>query len=393
LIRTVPASRALIRILPASLLPSLLLLLSLLLSQPALAHKPSDSYLVIHVEDAAVRGQWDIALRDLEHAIGLDADGDGAITWGEVRARHEAIAAYALGALTLRTDGRDCTLAVTDHLVDSHSDGAYAVLRFDADCGSTGFRTAEIVYRLFADLDPTHRGLLRWQSDGVTTAAVLGPDHPRATIETGERSRWAQFVAYGREGVWHIWIGIDHILFLFSLLLPAVLVASGRGWLPVPRFGTALRDVVGIVTAFTVAHSITLSLAALSIVSLPSRLTETAIALSVMLAALNNIRPLVQRRRWLVAFGFGLIHGFGFASVLADLGLPQDALLLALLGFNLGVEAGQLLIVAAFLPIAFGLRHTLLYRRVVMIGGSAAIAAIAAAWMAERWLDVELLGW
>src|SRR5205085_6034746 len=115
---------------------------------------------------------------------------------------------------------------------------------------------------------------------------------------------------------------------------------------------------------------------------LPTRLTESAIALSVILAALNNIYPLFQRRRWMVAFSFGLIHGFGFASVLADLGLPRDALLLALVGFNLGVEAGQLVIVSAFLPLAYALRRTALYRRFILVGGSALIAAIAAAWRA-----------
>jgi hypothetical protein len=108
-----------------------------------------------------------------------------------------------------------------------------------------------------------------------------------------------------------------------------------------------------------------------------------------VLAALNNLRPLVAERRWAVAFGFGLIHGFGFASVLADLGLPQGTLLLALVGFNAGVEAGQLAIVCIFLPLAFGLRGTWFYRRMVFLGGSALIAAIAVGWLAERALDVK----
>ena len=367
-----------------------LLFLLLHLPQPVLAHKPSDSYLVLQAEGPNIAGQWDIALRDLEHAIGLDADGDGAITWGELKAKHTAIAAYALGRLKLRTEGRDCDIKVTDHLVDTHSDGAYAVLRFDAACGSSASPAIEIDYRLFFDLDPTHRGLLRWQSGKLTTTGVLSPDRSVIRIQGEETTRLAQFFDYAREGVWHIWIGIDHILFLLSLLLPAVLVASGRGWVPTDRFAPAFWDVFKVVTSFTVAHSITLSLAALAIISIPSRITETAIALSVLLAALNNIWPVVYGRRWIVAFGFGLIHGFGFASVLADLGLPQDTLLIALVGFNLGVEAGQLVIVAAFLPLAYSVRRTMLYRRVILVGGSATIAAVAAAWMAERWFDLKL---
>jgi hypothetical protein len=99
----------------------------------------------------------------------------------------------------------------------------------------------------------------------------------------------------------------------------------------------------------------------------------------------------VQGRRWLVAFGFGLIHGFGFASVLGELGLPRDALLLALVGFNLGVECGQLAIVALFLPLAYSLRASHLYRRTVMVGGSLVIAGIAGIWLAERLFGFKLL--
>ena len=146
-----------------------------------------------------------------------------------------------------------------------------------------------------------------------------------------------------------------------------------------------------VVTAFTVAHSITLSLAALGVISLPSRLIESAIAASVVLAALNNVRPVVYGGRWIIAFVFGLIHGFGFASVLTDLGLPQGSLLLALVAFNLGVELGQLAIVAVFLPVAYALRDTrALPARGVLIGGSLLVAAIAAVWLVERAFNVSL---
>ncbi|HWA37181.1 MAG TPA: HupE/UreJ family protein [Burkholderiales bacterium] len=347
------------------------LLFLLLLPGLAHAHKPSDSYLTLEPQAAVTRGQWDVALRDLEYAIGLDANGDGAITWGELRAKRAAIEAYAYSRLSLRANGEACAIEPGDLLFDEHSDGGYAVLRFSAPCTAT-----EVDYRLFFDLDPTHRGLLRL---GGTTS-VLSPEQPRLALEA--RAPWRQFVDYAREGVWHIWIGFDHVLFLLSLLLPAVTYAA--------RFKPVLWDVFKVVTAFTVAHSITLALAALAVVQLPSRLVESAIALSVVLAALNNLRPVVTGRRWIVAFAFGLIHGFGFASVLADLGLPQDALLLALVGFNLGVEAGQLAIVATFLPLAFALRGTWAYRRVVLVGGSAAIAAVAAIWLVERAFDLEL---
>jgi hypothetical protein len=345
------------------------------------AHKPSDSYLALEADGTALRGQWDIALRDLEYAIGLDADGDGAITWGELRAKHAEIAAYALARLALRADGRACPLSPVAHLVDEHTDGRYAVLQFAAQCPQP-VAEIELRYSLFADLDPTHRGLLRARLGGEVVTGVLGPDRPRLALRAEGRSRWAQFLDYAREGVWHIWIGFDHVLFLVSLLLPSVLAAA--------RFAPAFGDVFKVVTAFTVAHSITLALAALSVVNLPSRLVESAIAASVVLAALNNLWPVVQRGRWLVAFGFGLVHGFGFAAVLADLGLPRESLLLALVGFNLGVEGGQLVIVSAFLPLAYAMRHTWVYRRMVLVGGSVAIALVAALWMVERVFDLRL---
>ena len=374
--------------------PALIVLWALLVGAPAQAHKPSDSYLSIDVEGQQIKGRWDIALRDLDFAIGLDADGDGNITWGEVRARHSDIAAYASARLAVKADGSECPMAIDQQLVDEHTDGAYTVMPLRFACaGSSPVRVVEIRYALFADVDPQHRGLLNLTSGAGTRTAIFGPQQAVQSFTLAETSRWKQLLDYGREGVWHIWIGFDHILFLLSLLLPAVGIwaVKPKRWLPVDKVTTALWDVLRIVTAFTVAHSITLSLATLGLVSLPSRLVESSIAASVVLAALNNVWPVFHGRRWMVAFFFGLIHGFGFASVLVDLGLPQGALALALLGFNLGVEVGQLTIVAAFLLLAYPVRRSSLYRRVVLLGGSLLIALIAAGWFIERAFNVKVL--
>jgi len=187
-----------------------------------------------------------------------------------------------------------------------------------------------------------------------------------------------------RDGMHHIWIGYDHMLFLISLLLPAVLLWRERRWRPVPSLRSALLSVLGVVSAFTLSHSITLTLAALDVISLPSRLVESAIALSVLLAALNNIWPIVTRRAWLLAFCFGLVHGFGFASVLNDLGLPRDALAVSLAGFNIGVEIGQLTVVLAIVPLIYWLRDARFYRPGVLVGGSSAIALVACVWLVGR---------
>jgi hypothetical protein len=358
----------------------------------AFAHKPSDSYLKLAVEGAEISGQWDIALRDLDFAIGLDSDQDGAITWGEVKAKHAEIASYALSRLRLGPADAPCRLGLREHLMDNHSDGVYAVLRFAAECPRAEDMLA-VDYRLFFDIDPQHRGLLNLSAHGATTTAIFSVNEPSKALALAGTSETAQFLDYLREGVLHIWSGFDHLLFLLSLLLPAVLVPAqaGGGWIAAPGFRPAFWSVLKVVTAFTVAHSITLTLAALGLIGLPSRLVESAIAISVVLAALNNIRPVVYGGRWLIAFCFGLIHGFGFASVLIDLGLPQHSLLLALVAFNLGVEAGQLAIVLAFMPLAYGLRETQLYRRGVLVGGSSLVAAIATLWLIQRALNVTLV--
>jgi hypothetical protein len=336
-----------------------------------------------------VTGQWDIALRDLDYALGLDTNNDGVITWGELRSHHLAVADYMLSRLRLRSEGRNCSTRVTNQLVADHSGGSYEVLIFAADCGSST-RELEVLYDFFFDFDPQHRGLLRVEAKGATYSTVFSPtrttwDLPKAVPSWGE-----EFGDYFLEGVWHIWTGFDHILFLSALLLPSVLSYRVGKWSAVPDFGKAFRNVFKIVTAFTIAHSITLSLAVLGYIALPSRLIESAIAVSVMAAALNNIWPVVQNKLWAVAFGFGLVHGLGFANVLTELGLPSDALAVALLGFNLGVEAGQLAIVGVILPLAFYFRNLWIYPRFVLAGGSTCILAVAVIWLIERAFNLDI---
>ncbi|MGE3293793.1 MAG: HupE/UreJ family protein [Geminicoccaceae bacterium] len=361
------------------------------LAGPALAHKASDGFLELTLAGAEIDGRIDLALRDVEQAIGLDADGDGAITWAELEARQADIAAYVAARLDLAADGAPCPVRPGALLVDHHSDGAYAVLRLAAACPAPPHRLA-IGYHLLFDLDPLHRGLVQVSDGTGVHTAVLAPDAPELRLSVGGTPNLlSQILSYGRQGVWHIWIGFDHILFLLSLLLPAVLRRRDGRWRAVGTFREAAVEVLKVVTAFTLAHSVTLTLATLGVVALPSRLIESLIAASVVLAALNNVFPLVQRRLWVVAFAFGLVHGLGFATVLAELGLPRHALIVSLVAFNLGVELGQLAIVALLLPFIFFLRETSLYPRLLLRAGSSAIAALGGLWLVERAFDLRLL--
>ena len=366
---------------------SLLALLCVGMLAPAYAHKPSDSYLTLAVKGERIDGQWDIALRDLDMALNLDQDGDGELTWNELRSQHPQIAAYALARLTLATGEGACPITLHDQLVDNHTDGAYTVLRFSALCAAPVSKL-DVDYRLFAEFDPQHKGLLKLSHDGETSTAIFSPGQARQSLSLQAPNRLAQFGDYVRNGIWHIWIGFDHILFLLSLLLPAVLLPAAAAQAQTLR--AAFIDVLKVVTAFTLAHSLTLTLASLHVLALPSRWVESAIAASVIFAALNNLVPIFRGRRPVAAFVFGLVHGFGFAGVLADLGLPQGALVLSLAGFNVGVEIGQLAIVAAFLPLAFVLRRSWFYRQ-LMTAGSAVIVMIATVWLVERAFDLKLM--
>ena len=363
------------------------------------AHKSSDSYLQIDAAPGALTVRWDIALRDLDIALDLDTNDDGKLTWGEVKAAWPRIESYALPRLAIP----GCALRPTGRGLERRNDGAYAVLHLASTC--TLPTSPAISYSLFAEVDPTHRGLAKIQrpgqpvsllvldpsqgdrpglasASGATTGAAVAGGAARATS-----ARWAFLI----EGARHILGGYDHVLFLVCLLLPAVLRRTPQGWKPVEHPSQAILPIVGVVSSFTVAHSITLGLAALKIVSLPSSFIDPAIAATIALAALDNIWPIFPVRRIFVTFFFGLIHGFGFATVLSELNLPTADFAWALLQFNLGLEVGQLIVVVVTTLVLFGLRDWPRYRPLVVRGGSFAAMLFATLWFIERTANISIL--
>lgn len=376
----------------------LLLLALLFCAAAAHAHKASDAYLLLHRSGDTLDLRWDIALRDLDAMLDLDTNADRKLSWGEVRTRLADIRAYALAGLRLQQG--QCALAeARPAAIEDRIDGAYLVLQLQARCNAGA--ALDIDYRLFREVDPTHRGLLRVEADGAaqptvrsldpSAGAVVVPWPGASGAASADAAAPSSDTSFFRDGIHHILIGYDHILFLVCLLLPAVLRRRPGGWEPVITWREAVWPMLGIVTMFTIAHSLTLALAGLKVVTISPRIIEPGIAITIMLAAIDNIYPVLRGRRKLFSFLFGLIHGFGFAGALAELDLPLRDFVVALLQFNLGVEAGQLMVVAVVLVALLALRHWRRYPPLVLRGGSAVAVLVAAIWLGERVFDVKVL--
>lgn len=365
-------------------LPRLLLLLALgtsvwLTLPAAQAHTPSVAHLYVERQGNAVTMEVDLAIRDLALTLPLDVNRDDRVTWAELERQRAPLEQWIRSNVSLSTAAGPCDLVPRGLATRRYEGGAYATVQLEGSCPSgTGFR---LRYDLLFAADPQHRVVVVVRNGPHTETAIATASHRELLLGTG---RALSFGDYLREGVRHILIGYDHLAFLLSLLLPAALLRRDRKWQPVDGFRPVLLHAFAVVTAFTVAHSLTLGMAALGWVRPASRWVEAAIAASVLLAALNNLKPLITRRVWLVGFGFGLVHGFGFAGALGELGLPVSTRVLALLGFNLGVEMGQLVVVALVLPLLFLVRRRRWYVRVVMPLLSLAIAALAVAWLWQR---------
>ena len=374
---------------------SILLFLALLIWMPtlALAHKPSDSYLRLSYQEDSIQFTWDIALRDLEYTVGLDSNHDRAITWKEVRSKQAAILAFARAGLSLQSRDQACHVTLKDQLkIDTHSDGSYVVLEGTLTCETPA--AATLSYALFFDVDADHRGITSIQRNGRTIPHIFSPDAPDLQLYDAEPQADSPMIGYlVIRGMKHIWNGFDHVLFLVVLLLPSVLTASSGFEEAVDSFRPAFIKMLTVITAFTIAHCLTLSLVAFELVQLPSAFIEGVVALTILLTAVNNLLGLIRESFWIVCGLFGLIHGFAFASVLIDLRLPLSELVGALFGFNIGVELGQLLIVLAVFPLCYLLRKTPFYHSFIFTGGSALVAAISFLWTIERFFNVQLLVW
>lgn len=360
-----------------------------------LAHSMGENYVFINFRDDRIDGRFEIALKDLEE-LGLKVDA-GAGALASVRESAPRVHDYITRHFSIRPEGGSAyVLEFTTQDVLQLPQGVFAQYHFRAavDRLPDG---VQIHHSMLYDRDRLHRGLLLVEYNartGInygpeTAAMVFGPvsSDQRLDLTSIPTLLGARDMIW--QGVLHIWMGIDHVLFLVALMLPTVLVVTGDSWRPVPGFPKALWNLLKIVTIFTIAHSLTLLLAALGVLDIPSRLVESVIALSIVLVALNNITGKVRGGSLLAILGLGLFHGLGFATVMGHLPFRTVNLLKNILGFNIGVELGQMAIVAALFPALFLLRKLPLYMPVVLKGGSAVLILISGVWFVQRALGLD----
>lgn len=376
-------------------------------------HSPDQSIIFMRIYENGMAGRYEMEVKDINSVLGTNLD--KGFDAEDVTPFLPRIKQYFLDNSNFKSSQGVHEVVFNDNLEILDLElGTFVILDFELTNASPVPDAVDITYTGVFDKAPNHQGVLvieyNWKAGVYNNESLISlvftPSSTIQTLDLRDASVMKGFLNMVWMGIWHIFIGIDHILFLLALVLPAVVLLLKKGepkvynaayapglgkvdnWKPVGKFKPAFIYVVTIITFFTISHCITLSLAALDIFNLPSRLVETLIAFSIALAAWHNIKP-IFKKDWMIAFGFGLFHGFGFASVLGDLGLTGEYMVLSLLGFNLGVEIGQLAIIAVVFPILFFLRNTKYYGQ-ILVYGSLLLIVISLYWMIERGFDIDM---
>jgi hypothetical protein len=356
----------------------------LIVCAAAQAHTPDTSYCKIAIEREEVTFTFTFDLVTLGRITTLDDNQDGRVTHAEVLTAVPAIDTFLRRHVYLELNERDAIFGSLQPPAWPPDAGeAIAVDEFGQRLMSFTFRNSvlhapdavALTFDFFDVLGDRHTVLGNFAWNGQENAVNFSRFEPDYLFDTGYRvPAWEQFTQYLWLGVAHILHGYDHVAFLLALLF-------------VRRFVELLK----IITAFSVAHTITLALAALGIVALPSRLVESIIAASIVYVAAENLwRGADASHRWRITFAFGLVHGFGFATVLRELGLPAEGLARSLLAFNLGVEIGQIAIAAVCWPLLLAISRKPWSARVRVIASSV-LLAFGAAWLVERAFSLRLM--
>lgn len=396
-------------------LVQLVFIIFLLVPITIFAHRPDRSLIYLRVyETTGIEGRFEMNAVDINTYLGLDLRKHP--TLEEVRKYEEQLKAYILENAAFSSVNGDHKIIFTGEISLLYVNvGSFVRFHFELENTEPLPDELEVTYSVFLDENPAHTNGLgieyNWKAGLINNEKIIALEFTQSyqtkTLSLTETSLWKGFVEMVRQGIWHIWIGLDHILFILALILPSVVrrrretegPQKGQkvksffkisSWEPVKKFRPAFWYILKVITFFTIAHTITLSMASLNLISLPSRIVESIIALSIGLAAYHNIRPIFRGRDWIIAFVFGLFHGFGFATVLSELGFNGEFLILSLLGFNVGVEIGQVVIIALIFPVLFFIRNLKLYP-IFLTVLSVLLIFISLYWFIERSLDINLL--
>jgi hypothetical protein len=350
----------------------------------ASAHPIGASAVYLTVRADRVDVELAIPLDKLNQATGRSLDGSaasieaarpGLVSWilAGVRVQDAAAQPYRLSVDALEPQQVNGTRAVDVRLTASPPSG-----RLDGDL--------QLSYALLLAELPGHKAFVFLVSDleggrvgegGPAPLGSLDATAEQLTIQRGQASAWTGFAAMVGLGARHIAEGTDHLLFLITLLLAAPLVAAGGRWAGRRPVRSALGRTLGIVTAFTTGHTTSLALVSFGLIGFPSRPVEVAVAASILIAALHALRPLAARGEIVVGGLFGLVHGTAFATAILDLGLDTRATVIAVLGFNVGVELAQLLVVTLVLPVLLLMASRDGYRWVrIGLAGFSALASV-----------------
>lgn len=305
------------------------------------AHSTSTAFLYWDVDKH--HGRLDVAIVDLQHLALLDSDTDQQLFWREISEAADALEASLQSAISLRQNERDCVLTIQMQGLTAHLDEHYAAFTLQPECAPD-----QLHYQLLSDKDALHKAMVSVTSENRQQLAILSSKQSQLDFFAGTESTAARVYSFLWQGMLHLWFGYDHMLFLLTLILAAIGFAGQRDRAPL---ATLMRDLAWIVTAFTIGHSLTLMIAALGWWQPSLRWVEALIALSISIAALNVLYPFMGRHTYRLALVFGLIHGFGFASVLGDLLGDSRVPLLELISFNVGLELAQLCVVLVLLPL------------------------------------------
>jgi hypothetical protein len=386
---------------------ALAVLVVLGLAAPARAHQQTASFGEVTQGTVAGGGAqgsaagtivWRLRVRavDLVGALKAQAGPPGA---PDATVQNRRRAAYLQAGLHVTADDHPCAAGTPSLTLDPSEVELEPTFVFvESFACSAGWTALRLRYDLFFEADRFHESFTRLTlatpalaaQDRESLSTIVFRDGLREiSLASGDGpSIWRSAFIYLRLGIFHILTGYDHLSFLMALLLGAALCSRTTAQTTAAAASNrqALKGTVAVISAFTVAHSMTLMVQVLRPGLLPTRWVEPAIAFSVAYVGFENLLPRPPRRRWLLVFGFGLVHGLGFASVLREIGLPRRGLVLSLVSFNLGVEIGQLLVLALTFPLIVGAarRNPRRFERWGLILGSAIIGAFGTVWLILR---------